>query len=83
MAVVPTSKRYTAHIVLVVCAFLAVPLWQEFYEPGQPVWDTFLAICLFAIVGGSFFGIRHLQKNAVEVGEARFPPPLGPESSGR
>ena len=72
MTTVPTTKAYVANTVLVVGALLALPLWREFREPGQPLWDIFLAITLLGIVAGVFFGIRYLQKNAVEVGEARF-----------
>lgn len=72
MSSVPTTKRHVAHIVLWVGIFLAVPLWREFYEPSQPLWSAFLAVFLTALVVGAFFGVRFLQKNSVEVGEARF-----------
>jgi len=72
MGTVPTTKRYAARIVLWVGVFLAVPLWREFREPAQPAWNAFLAAFLIALVLGSFLGIRHLQKNDIEVGEARF-----------
>ena len=51
-----------------------MPLWREFREPAQPVWDAFLAVFLIALVIAAFLGIRYLQKNHIEVGEARFPP---------
>ena len=70
--VVPPGKRYAASVLLWVCVFLAVPLWLEFSEPGQPFWNIFLAVFLLAMVIGSFAGVRYLQKNRVEVGEARF-----------
>ena len=73
MASVPTTKRYVINLVASVSAFLAIPLWREFYEPNQPIWNVFLGVVLVAMVAGIFFGVRHLQKNAVEVGEARFP----------
>jgi succinate dehydrogenase hydrophobic anchor subunit len=69
---VPTTKRYVAHVVLWVGVFLAIPLWREFHEPSQPLWNVFLALFLVALVVGAFFGVRYLQKNNVEVGEARF-----------
>ena len=74
MGALPTTKRYLVHTVLWVGAVLAVPLWREFREPDQPAWNIFLAVLLIALVGGTFFGVRHLQKNAIDVGEARFTP---------
>ena len=72
MSTVPQTKTYVAHIVLWVGFFLALPLWREFQEPGQPVWNVFLAAFHIAIVVGAFIGVRHLQENGIEVGEARF-----------
>jgi hypothetical protein len=69
---VPTTKGYVAHVVLCVGIFLAMPLWREFHEPSQPLWNVFLAFFLVALVVGAFFGVRYLQKNNVEVGEAHF-----------
>jgi succinate dehydrogenase hydrophobic anchor subunit len=66
------TKRYVAHVVLWVGIFLAIPLWREFREPSQPLWSVLLAVFLIALVVGAFFGVRYLQKNNVEVGEARF-----------
>jgi hypothetical protein len=56
-------------MVLWVGFFLAVPLWREFHEPSQPVWNVFLTTFLIALVVGTFFGVRYLQKKGVEVGE--------------
>jgi uncharacterized membrane-anchored protein len=61
-------------MVYLVVVALAMPLWREFREPGQPMWNLFLDALLLSLVGGVFFGIRFLQRNAVEVGEARFTP---------
>lgn len=72
MSAVPQTKTYVVQIVLWVGCALALPLWREFQEPGQPVWNVFLAAFLIAIVVGAFIGVRHLQKNGIEVGEARF-----------
>lgn len=66
------AKSYVAHVIFCVGLFLALPLWREFREPGQPLWNVFLAAFLIALVCGAFFGVRYLQKNNVEVGEARF-----------
>ena len=72
LSTVPNNKRYVANIVLVVGLFLAWPLWREFREPGQPLWNVALTIFLIAIVIGALLGIRYLQKHEIEVGEARF-----------
>jgi succinate dehydrogenase/fumarate reductase cytochrome b subunit len=69
---VPETKTYVAHVVLWVGLVLALPLWQEFHEPEQLLWNVFLAAFLIALVVGAFLGVRHLQKNGIEVGEARF-----------
>lgn len=52
--------------------FLAIPLWREFHQASQPLWNAFLALFLIALVVGAFFGVRYLQRNNIEVGEARF-----------
>ena len=72
VSAVPKEKSYAAHAVLSVGFLLSIPLWREFREPGQPLWNVFLAIFLIALVAAAFFGVRYLQKNSVEVGEARF-----------
>lgn len=72
MSTVPTTKSYAAYVVLWIGLVLAIPLWREFHEPGQFFWNTFLAAFLVALVLAAFFGIRHLQTNGIEVGEARF-----------
>jgi hypothetical protein len=68
----PKTRKYLAHVVFWVCLFLAWPLWREFQMQEQPVWNVFLAAILLAVVAGSFFGVRYLQKNDIDVGEARF-----------
>jgi len=72
MKIVPPGKAYPAFVLLWACLFLAVPLWLEFSEPHQPFWNGTLAMFLLAVVIGSFVGVRYLQKNRIEVGEARF-----------
>ncbi len=72
MSSVPATKHYAAYVVLWTGFVLAIPLWREFHEPGQPFWNVFLAAFLIGLVLAAYFGIRHLQKNKVEVGEARF-----------
>jgi hypothetical protein len=61
-------------MVSLVVVALAMPLWREFREPGEPMWNLFLAVLLLSLVAGAFFGIRYMQRNAIEVGEARFAP---------
>ena len=63
---------FQAILVLWIAAFLANPLWREFHEPGQSPWNTFLAAFLIAIKAAAFFGLRCLQQNKIEAGEARF-----------
>ena len=70
--VVPPGIAYPVSVLLWVSTVLAVPLWLEFSEPDQPFWNIFLAVFLLAMVIGSFAGVRYLQKNRIEVGEARF-----------
>ncbi len=71
---VPQSKIYLFGTVLFVGAIVAFPLWHEFYEPDQPIWDGFLAVFLAALVAGTFFGVRYFQKNRIEFGEGRLSP---------
>ena len=73
MKTIPPGKAYPA-LVVAVALFLAVPLWLGLKEPGQPFWNGFLALFLIALVVGAFVGVRYLQKNHIEVGEARFTP---------
>lgn len=68
----PEGPLYPAGVVLFASLFLALPLWRENWEPDQPLWDGFLAIFLIAIVAGSFLGVRYLQSNRIEFGEARI-----------
>lgn len=63
------SKHYA---VFWLSAFIAIPLWREFHEPNQLLWNVFLAVLLIAVIAAAFFGLRYLEHNKVEVGEARF-----------
>jgi hypothetical protein len=72
MSTVPKTKGYLAWLVFWVAWFLAIPLWLEFLEPDQTLWNVFLTLILLGVVIGTFFGVRYLQTNAIEVGEARF-----------
>ena len=75
MATVPVTRRYTASAVLWVGVFLAIPLWRELHEPSQLFWNIFLAIFLFTLSLGTFFGLRYLQRIGAKVFEARFTSP--------
>ena len=68
----PQTKGYLAHVVFVVGFLVAWPLWREFHEPGQPIWNVFLGAFLIALIMAAFLGVRSLQKNRTQVGEARF-----------
>jgi hypothetical protein len=72
MSTVPKTKGYLGWLVFAVAWFLTIPLWLEFLEPHQTLWNVFLTLILLGAVVGSFFGLRYLQTNAIEVGEARF-----------
>ena len=63
------SKPYA---VFWISAVLAVPMWREFHEPDHPIWNASLAIFLVGIVAAAFFGLRYLERNRAEIGEARF-----------
>ncbi len=55
-----------------ILAFLAVPLFLEFSEPGKSAWNVFLVLFLVAIAVGAVLLQRFLVAHADEVGEARF-----------
>lgn len=67
----PPGKSYPIFIVLFVAVALALPLWLEFQEHDQPFWNGFLAFFLITLVAGTFMGVRYLQINRIEFGEAR------------
>lgn len=49
-----------------------LPLWMEFSEINNMVWNTFLAVFLIAISVGAFLLQRYFAAHIDEVGEARF-----------
>lgn len=49
-----------------------LPLWAEFQEPGQTLWNIALFLILFGLFVGTFFLQRYLRRNIDDVGEARF-----------
>jgi hypothetical protein len=63
------SKQYA---VFWVSAFLAIPLWREFYEPDQMIWNVFLTTFLISLVAAIYLGLRYLEQNQITVGEAEF-----------
>lgn len=64
------SKK--CYAVFWVSAFLAAPLWREFHEANELVWNVFLAVFLIAVIAAAFIGLRHLEQSKAAVGEARF-----------
>jgi hypothetical protein len=72
LTTLPEGKWYAISTALFVLFVLTAPLWHEFRVPGQPLWNGFLAAFLVSLVIGSFAGIRYLQRNRIQVGEARF-----------
>ena len=69
---IPAGKGYLVGSTSLVAIFLGLPLWREFYEPAQPLWNVFLMTFLVAVVVGVFLGVRYLQKNRIEIGEGRL-----------
>ena len=53
-------------------AAVALPLFSEFWEPGQTAWNLFLITSLVALVVAAFFLQRFFVAHADELGEARF-----------
>lgn len=72
MRTLPQGPLYPTGVVMFVSVVLALPLWRANWEPDRPMWDGFLAIFLIAMVVGSFLGVRYLQLNHIEFGEARI-----------
>jgi hypothetical protein len=56
----------------VVLLIVALPLWREFYEPGQTVWNVILAVMLIGIVIAVILVQRFFMTHLDEIGEARF-----------
>lgn len=74
MRTLPQGGLYPVSMALFVAVVAALPLGRANWEPAQPVWDGFLVLILIAMVAGTFVGLRHLQSNNIEFGEARFRP---------
>ena len=49
-----------------------LPLWREFSERDQPVWNGFLFLILVGLLFGALLLHRYLIRNIDEIGEARF-----------
>ncbi len=49
-----------------------IPLWAEFQEPGQTLWNVALAVILAALVIATIILQLYLLRNIDRVGEARF-----------
>lgn len=65
----PQKKMGAGAVVLLL---IVVPLWLEFREPGQWVWNALLAAMLIGIGVAALLLQRFLMANIGEVGEARF-----------
>ncbi len=57
---------------LTVLVIIALPLWFEFREPGQLLWNIALALLMIVLLALAFFGQRYFKAHANEIGEARF-----------
>lgn len=56
----------------VVFVLIAFPLWREFEEPGQPLWNIILAVMLAGLLAAAYFLQRYFREHIGEIGEARF-----------
>ena len=55
-----------------VLLLVAGPLWLEFREPGQTVWNVLLAAMLIGVLIAAYRLQRFFRANIGEIGEARF-----------
>ena len=55
MSSVPATKHYAAYVVLWTGFVLAIPLWREFHEPGQPFSNVFTPHFLVGLVLAAYF----------------------------
>jgi hypothetical protein len=51
---------------------IAVPLWNGFREPGNVVWNVFLAMFLSGLAVAAILLQLHFRRHPSHVGEARF-----------
>ncbi len=56
----------------IVLLIIALPIWREFHEPSQTIWNVFLAVLLIGLVVCVFFLQRYFRAHIGEIGEARF-----------
>ena len=70
------EKRYSNQWVIggsaMILIIVAIPLWQEFREPGNSGWNAFLALFLVALAIRAVLLKRHFRLHKAEIGEARF-----------
>ena len=66
------ANRWTMGAGVLVLAALGIPLWLEFHEPGELVWNLILAAMLIGVAIAAFAIQRYLILHIDEVGEARF-----------
>jgi uncharacterized protein (DUF58 family) len=69
---VSLRRNRTAMMAVLLLAALAVPLFAEFFEPGQIAWNVFLGVSLATLVVAAVFLGRFFACHAGEIGEARF-----------
>ena len=66
------SKRWVMGGGLAVLLVVLMPLWKEFNEPGQMVWNISLGVFLAGLAISAFVLQGYLTAHIGEVGEARF-----------
>jgi hypothetical protein len=57
---------------VVVLLGTTLPLYREFFEPGQTLWNLLLALFLLAVAVAAFLLALFFIGHAGEIGEARF-----------
>ena len=68
----PRGRAYVMGGGAVILAAIAIPLFQEFREPGLTAWNIFLILFLAGIALAAFLLQRFFASHAGEIGEARF-----------
>ena len=65
-------SRWTIGAGAIVLLIIVGPLWNEFREPGNLVWNIFLATLLLGLAVAALSLHLYFRRHPVEVGEARF-----------
>ena len=66
------ASKWTMGGGAVVFIIIAFPLWREFREPGQSLWNTLLVLILAGLLVAAYFLQRFFREHIGEIGEARF-----------